>query len=505
MNLSASPRVASSLLLLLSACAGRPPPPVTVATLADLSAAERLAAGIRLETVSFDGQPDASGPAFKLLHEHLERSFPVVHRTLEREVIGNYSLLFTWRGTEPEAGAILLSAHMDVVPAGDASRWRHPPFSGAIVEGAVWGRGAWDDKGNLFAMMEAVEQLAASGFRPRQSVYLAFGHDEEMGVGAGLRGARAIAAELRARGVKPDFVLDEGLVVVEGAMKGLDAPAALVGVAEKGYLTVALSTAAPGGHSSSPPARSAIGQLSRAVVRLEEHPMPASLRAVARKTLGTLAPGFSWLTRLFLSNLWLFEPVMRDQVARSASGNAMLRSTAAVTVISGGDKENVLPTHAEARVNFRLLPGDTAETVLEHVRSIIDDESVAVSVTEPHCEASRISDTGAVGYQRVAAAIGSVFPEAIVAPGLMVGAPDSRANADLARQFYRFSPLRARPEDLERLHGVDERLSLSVRRCLCQGREAAITSFAAVAAPSPAAKRRSTGQASPPPSSRSRS
>lgn len=454
-NLRAAWLAAALLLLPVVALAS---PPVDIQ-----AAAERLSEAIQIRTVSVDNQPDVSGPAFLRLHEHLARAFPNAHRILKREVINYYSLLYTWPGTDPTAKAILLSAHQDVVPiAPDTERlWLQPPFSGAIVGGHIWKRGAWDDKGNLFAMMEAVERLAAAGFQPRQTIYLAFGHDEEMGTQGGQRGAHAIATLLKGRGARVDFALDEGLLVMEGAMKGLEVPAALIGVAEKGYLTIALSADATPGHSSQPPSRSAIGIMSAALARIEQHSMPAAIEGVAREMLESLAPEFVGVNRIVLSNLWLFKPLVLRQMAASPGSNAMLRTTTALTVFHAGEKESTLPGHVEAKVNFRLLPGDSVQSVMDHVRGVIEDDSIRLVAIEPYWAASRISDTGADGYQAIRRAIREVFPTAAVAPGLMVGATDSRYYAEIADQIYRFSPVRARPDDLPRFHGTNERISIS--------------------------------------------
>ena len=156
-------------------------------------------------------------------------SFPAFHAVAKREIVGGHSLLYTWEGSDPAAKPIALLAHQDVVPVapGTEKDWQQPPFDGVIADGFIWGRGSWDDKGNLYSMLEAAEQMAKAGFRPKRTIYFAFGHDEEV---SGQRGAKAIAALLASRGVKLDFVLDEGLLITDGIMKGLYKPAALIGV-----------------------------------------------------------------------------------------------------------------------------------------------------------------------------------------------------------------------------------------------------------------------------------
>jgi carboxypeptidase PM20D1 len=423
------------------------------------AAAQRLSAAVRLRTVSHDDKRDAGAAEFRKLHALLEQSFPRTHAALKRETINGFSLLYTWPGSDPAAQPIMLMAHQDVVPIapGTEQDWQADPFGGEIRDGFVWGRGSWDDKGNLFAIMEAAELLVAEGFKPRQTVYLAFGHDEEIG---GHRGAKAIAELLQARGIRLQFVIDEGLLITEGILKGLDRPAALIGTAEKGYLTLALSAAATPGHSSMPPPDTAIGMLSTALARLEDRQMPAAIRGVAAEMFDTIAPEMNGLNRILLSNLWLFGPVVKSQLEKGVSTNAMLRTTTALTVVQAGGKENVLPGRADALVNFRILPGDSGEGVAEHVKRAVANDAIAVEKRGFSYEPTPISPSAAPSYRLLARTVRELFPGTVVAPGLMIGATDSRHMAPVADAIYRFSPVRARAEDLPRFHGTNERISI---------------------------------------------
>lgn len=433
-------------------------PPALLQVDAD-DVAARLAASLRFQTVSHQDRAEANTEAFLAFQAFLERSFPRVHASLQRERVGGLSLLYTWRGTDPAAPAVLLMAHQDVVPVSNDTeeRWTHPPFAGVVADGFVWGRGAWDDKGRLIGQLEAVEAMLRDGVRPRRTVYLAFGHDEEQG---GTQGAAAIASLLRARGVKLLFSLDEGMVVTEGIIAGAPRPVALVGVAEKGYAVVRLRAQADAGHSSMPPARSAIGDLSRAIAALEAKPMPARLDGVAAGMLGALAPDMGFPRRWVMSNPGLFGPLLERSLSGSPATNAMLRTTTAVTLVRGGDKENVLPGNAEALVNFRLLPGDRPEDVLEHVRRVVAGTGVEATLTERGQLPSGISPTDAEGYRAIADSVREAFGDVTVAPGLVVGGTDSKHLGDLTDKVYRFSPVRVKPEDTSRIHGSDERLSV---------------------------------------------
>jgi len=425
------------------------------------AAAERLGAAVRFKTIASVDDEAANGAEFDALHRHLETSFPKLHAALKREAIGKYGLLYSWEGSDPKAQPIALMAHQDVVPIapGTEGDWQQPPFSGKVQDGYVWGRGAWDDKGNLMAIMEAVELLAGNGFRPRQTLYLVFGQDEEI---SGERGARQVAALFKQRGVRLQFVLDEGMLITEGLVQGITQPVAIVGVAEKGYLSVQLSAQATPGHSSMPPAHaeeSAIGMLAAALARLEDKQMPAELKGLPRETFETLAPEMSGVNRLLLSNLWLFAPVVKRELLKTASMNASMRTTTALTIVNAGNKDNVLPGRADATVNFRLFPGDSSDAVVEHVRGVIANPTIKVAKAPGNSEASKVSATDAPGYQAINRTLRALHPDVVVAPGLMLGATDSRYFDGVADSVYKFSPVRAKGEDLKRFHGTNERIS----------------------------------------------
>jgi carboxypeptidase PM20D1 len=326
-----------------------------------------------------------------------------------------------------------------------------------VADGFVWGRGAIDSKSAVMGQLEAIEALLTEGFRPARTVYLAYGHDEEIG---GAHGARAIAETLKRRGVELEMVLDEGGVIGDGVLPGVSRPVALVGVAEKGFVSVELTVRQVGGHSSMPPANSAIGILSAAIARLEASPFPARLEGPTRQLFERLGPEFPIAQRAVFANLWLTRPLVVRKLQASPAMNAMIRTTTAATVFEAGDKENVLPSHARAVVNFRILPGDSVAGVVERVRRVVDDARVQVRITGGFsAEPSLASSVDSESFRKLERAILSTTPDAIVAPYLVVVATDSRYYADLSRNVFRFLPVRATSRDLERMHGTDERIA----------------------------------------------
>ncbi|WP_024803665.1 M20/M25/M40 family metallo-hydrolase [Nocardia sp. BMG51109] len=424
-----------------------------VATGVDDRTAERLAAALRCVTVSSDTGDDPADAEFDRLAAHLEQCFPLVHGELELERFG-HSRLYRWPGAEPGTAAILL-AHMDVVPVDDERRWTHPPFAGVVDDEFVWGRGAIDDKSRVMAILEAVEAALAAGKRPRRTVFLAFGHDEEA---FGRSGAARMAARLRSLDVRADLLLDEGGVITAGVAGGLRKPAAFLMLGEKGWATVRLAVTDVGGHSSMPGRQTAVGRIARAVARLQDKPMPLRMTALTADMLDRVRPALSGPPRAALK---LFSPAgaaVTRMLATRPQTEAMVRTTTAPTVIRGGVKANVLPQSAEALVNFRILPGDSVAGVLEHCRRVVRDDEVAIHLVGTSSEPSETTGPGPA-FDVVAGITRAVVPEAVITTGIVPGATDSRYYDGLAATRCNFAPVLFDQADLGRIHGTDERLS----------------------------------------------
>lgn len=426
----------------------------------EAKAAEHLSRAITFKTISHQDPARTDVSAFTGLHAALGEMFPKVHQALGREIVGERSLLYTWKGKDAGRPPILLMAHQDVVPVepGTEGEWQKPPFAGVVDGGFVWGRGAMDFKNGVVGILEAVEALLNQGYSPSRTVYLAFGHDEEIG---GLQGAAAIVDLLASRNVRLAYVLDEGMFVTQGIIKGVDRPVAFIGLAEKGYVSVELTVESEGGHSSVPPRPTSTGILANAIVRLENNPMPGRIEGPARLLFETLAPEMPFGNRLILSNLWLLEPVAKSVLSKGPATDAMLRTTTAPTMLEGSIKENVLPKRPRAVINFRILPGDTVQSVVQHVTQVIADPRVKVQMFAGGLgkEPSPVSDAAGPGYKAIEKAIRQILPESLVAPSLVLGATDSFHFQRIADGVYRFSPTRLTDEDRPRFHGTNERVS----------------------------------------------
>ena len=422
-------------------------------------AAFSLSRLVQCKTISAKENTNSDTAEFVRFHQVLEKSFPRIHSNLKKEVVNDFSLLYSWTGKDSSLKPIVLLAHIDVVPisSGTEGDWTYPPFSGQIADNYVWGRGSLDDKGCLVAIMEAVEALLAEGYKPRRTLYLAFGHDEEIG---GYQGAARIAALLNSRNVKAEWILDEGTVIGIGLVPGATQPVSMIGIAEKGYLTLELTAEQEGGHSSMPPPESAIGVLSSAINILQENPFPAKLEGPTMQLFEFVGPEMPFGMKLLFANKWLFESIIKNELEKTNSGNAAIRTTIAPTIFHAGTKDNVLPQKAMAKVNFRLYPGDSIEEVIEKVKKIVNDPNVHIKFARQEAkEASSVSDIHSESFKLFHRTTRQVFPDTIVAPFLVLGATDTRHYQEVSQNIYRFLPIRFASKDLASLHGTDERIS----------------------------------------------
>lgn len=419
-------------------------------------AAERLARSVQIKTISFTEGPSGA-EVYGPMHALLRESYPLVHQRMTREVIAEHSLLYTWPGSDPQSRPVIFLAHLDVVPvpAENLSKWTHPPFSGAIVDGYIWGRGTLDDKVSVMGLLESAEALLARGYQPKRTIYLAFGHDEELGGD----GAKQVAQTLAERGVKAEFALDEGMIITRGIMKSIDAPLATIGIAEKGNITIELTAHAQSGHSSVPPSRTAVGALSRAITALEANQMPASLDGPIRHTLAYMGPEMPFVERMAMANLWLFSGMILDTFLANKNTRAITRTTTAPTILKGGTKNNILPGSAQAIVNFRISPNDSIADVLAHVRRVMDDDRIDIEVLQG-MEPTPVSSSDSNAFKLLLRTARQVFSGAVVAPSVVVGGTDGRHYEIAADDVYRFLPVIFESADIERLHGIDERISI---------------------------------------------
>jgi carboxypeptidase PM20D1 len=423
--------------------------------------AENLSGMIRYKTITSLTMEGFDKDAFLGLHAYIEKTYPLLHRTLQKEVVNTYSLLYKWTGSGSDKKPFLMMGHMDVVPVDERTKdkWTHEAFSGAIADGYVWGRGAIDMKGQVAAVLESVEYLIGEGYVPKRDIYIAIGHDEEA---MGTLGAQKIVDRLSERGVHFDFVIDEGGVMMDGKLMNVDAMVAAVGICEKGYADLRLIAESAGGHASRPPKQTAVGALAKAIVALEKHHMKPTLNKPLKDMLDALGGYMKFPLNVIASNLFLTKPLLIKGLGTGSTGAAMVRTTAAPTMLQGSGAPNTLAERAEAVVNFRISPDDTVDDLLKHIKKTVG-EGIKLEVIQAY-EPSGVSSTDSEAYRIIKDTIHEAFPEYVVSPYLMVGATDSRRYAAVADGIYRFQPFRSMADDVDTIHAANERLHIDSLR-----------------------------------------
>ncbi len=418
---------------------------------------ENLAASIRCKTVPLDDSGTPEPEAFRQLHSFLEKTYPLVHTKLKKEVIGGYSLLYIWEGTNPKLDPVQLMAHQDVVSA-NPTEWTHPPFEGKIVDGIVWGRGTLDIKNQLIGIMEAAEALLKQGFQPERTIHFAFGHDEETG---GANGAAVLGKLLKDRKIHLAAIADEGGGIIDGVIPFLKKPVALIGTGEKGYLTMKYYVRSKPGHSSAPPRETSISILAGGLTNLARHPLPSRIRA-AKILYTSIGPATPFWLRVAWANVWLFGGLLKRIMNKEDETRAYIRTTGVLTIFNAGTEDNTIPEEATAFVNYRILPGYKIEDIVNFAHKHIGDERVKFNPVEGKAnEVVGPSPTTGPVYEGLSLAIRKIYGDYPAAPFVMLGGTDCGHYVEVCENIYRFTPLIMDPSYAGLEHGVDERIPIS--------------------------------------------
>ncbi|WP_102028378.1 M20 family peptidase [Salirhabdus sp. Marseille-P4669] len=435
----------------------QPTPEETTILLNEEEAIARFSESLTYKTISYQDRSKFDFAEFDRFIFYLEESYPEVHDQLELEKINEYALVYKWEGSDKNKNPIGLTGHYDVVPVleGTEENWKQDPFSGAIVDGVIWGRGTLDDKIGVIGILEAVSYLIEQDFQPTRDMYFMFGFDEEIG---GEKGAKAIVDTLEDSGITFDFVLDEGGAIVKNMVPGVDHPVGVVGIAEKGSATAELSIEGSGGHSSQPKSSTNIGRIAAAIAKLEETQFDADLQGPGKALFEYVAPEMSFGMKYVFANSFVFEPLIENILLDEPASAALIRTTIAPTIFQAGEQYNALPERASAVINLRLMPGETLESVQEFIEETIADEKINVTVSGS--ESSKVSSYDTWQFEVIQKAARNVYSDAIIAPYLMFAGSDAKHYDRISENTYRFLPVLLTSEDLERMHGTNEHISV---------------------------------------------
>lgn len=419
-------------------------------------ASSNLSKALQFKTISYTDPNEFNYNEFIKLHNFIDETYPKVKENLSKETIANYSLLYKWEGANKELKPLILCAHMDVVDVeeGTLNEWKHEPFSGEIAEEKIWGRGARDNKCQVFSILEAIEYLLENGYKPERTIYLAFGHDEEV---LGQNGAANIAKYLEENGVEAECLIDEGGAIVKNAIPGVNKKTALIGVAEKGYMTLKLSANMDGGHSSDPAKETAVGSLSTAISKIENYSFDETLDMV-KPMFEYAAPESKFPMNVVYSNQWLTGGILENILSSSPDTDSSIRTTKAVTVFNAGFKDNVIPSEASALINFRLMPGETVEETKNKIIKIIDNNKINVELYGYYNEVPEMSPIDTETFKNIQKSLKEVFKDCISVPYFISGGTDSKHYYNITKNIYRVTPSIKEKDEVG--HGINERIPI---------------------------------------------
>ncbi len=415
---------------------------------------EILSRAIQYKTVSHSDYDRFDYEEFSGFLDFLEKSFPLSFEKMEHQRIDGYNLTMRLRGSDASKKPYLFIAHYDVVPAKEEEGWPHAPFSGYVDEGKIWGRGAVDDKASLIALLEAMEKLLDRGFKPKRDIYFAFGYDEEVG---GARGAARLAEYYKEEGIKFEIVLDEGGAVSPGEVLGIKEDVAVLGLAEKGSSALKFTFYGDEGHSSTPPRSTSIGKMASFIKDVENSPRPARLIPTVEAMLKNMSKYKSGIESHILADPSRYFFILKRIMEKDKQTASMIRTTVAFTMTDSGEAHNVLPREASCIANIRILPGERFEEIMAWFYSFPHDFKVDVLKRQ---EGSKDSSFKSRFYMQLESLIRKHFPATVISPYLVSGGTDSRHYSDLVENSYRFSPFKLNPDDLSRIHGRGEFISL---------------------------------------------
>ena len=413
---------------------------------------ENFAKLIRKETISTHDENDLT--KFYEFHDVLRDVFPNVFRVCEfKEFHGSFLLI--WKGSSETKKPVMLMNHHDVVEA--TGKWDHAPFGAEISDGRIWGRGTFDTKGGLWAMLQAADDLIADGYIPNRDIYFESTCNEET---TG-HGAEEISAWMLQEGIELDITLDEGGMMMYDPIGGADGTFAVIGMGEKGCCDLKFVARSNGGHAAMPPKDTPLVCLGKFMAEVEKKdPFDKELNPTVRELFNRIAP-YMGTVGFVLSHNKLFGGLIKAVMPKvSATAGAMLKTTLAFTVAQGSNGNNVLPQEAFVIGNMRFSHHEGRDRSISKLKPIADKYGIEIEILDPGFT-SGISDFKGEGFKLVEQAVAEVFPDVDRSvPYILTGASDARYYDKVCKQCIRFLPFKIDDQQLAGMHGLNENINV---------------------------------------------
>ncbi len=419
---------------------------------------DHLSKAIQFKTISNVDESKVDWNEFQKFHDYLKEAYPLIHSKLQLTEIGEAGLIYYWEGKDPSLEPIAFLAHQDVVPIekGTEDDWEHDPWEGYNDGKVIWGRGALDMKDQLISTMEAVECLLEDGYEPNRGIYLLYGYNEEIVAGEH-NAAQLIADYLEEKGVRLDSTVDEGGAMIPLHYKPfLDTALAGIGIGEKGYADIKVTVSGKGGHTSAPPDHTALGRLSKKIVKMEKNQFPAKMPAYFKSLIKAAGTKLPFPINLILKNIDLIEKPVTALLCKIPAAASFVRSCFAITMADASKVANQLPQKASCVINFRMLQGLSSQDCVDYIKKVMGKD---VEVEILKCEeASSLSPEDSKAFKTLGDVSMKMVPNAIVTPYLVMGGTDSYHYESVCENIYRFAPYACSASLLLTCHGTNERI-----------------------------------------------
>lgn len=414
--------------------------------------AQILSEMVKINTLS---REDGKSDEMESFHAKMHELFPSILKVADLEVLYGCVIL-KWKGKD-STHRVLFMNHHDVVPA--TGNWTHGPFSGEISEGKLWGRGTLDTKGGLFGMMQAANELAEEGFVPSVDIWFESSCCEEITTGE--IGSNLVSQKWEKEGIRFDWVLDEGGMIVYEPLKGAKGNFAMVGVGEKGSANIKFTAVSNGGHASTPPKDTPLVRLGKFMSFMDNHnPFEVQLTDVTCNMFKNFSEKISGPLKPIMRHPRLFSPVLKAVMTKSGTSNAIIRTTLAFTRSEGSEANNVIPQSAWVIGNMRYSHHEGQKCSIQKAVDIAKRFDIEAEVLDAGFE-SGISPVNSKGFNLIKDAVNSAFDGVITTPYIQNGASDSRFMSRVSDNVYRFVPFVVSDEQLATVHGIDENVDIS--------------------------------------------